>query len=192
MVEAIVCPEWQDRYYSYNRAWGGGEEMASMRNGSGDDWFLLFGPFGAGIKGLAHETKLAGDAGLLAEARVKVPAAFASFLNEPAFGWDWMSFCYWRGPDDRAWHRLSHPKADRALLDDGSSELLALLHEPAAAYVEFAQWYYEVSLPCPSVEAIFRGEPLTTQFVQSINSDLSLAAVSADAAEIGYPVGGDA
>jgi hypothetical protein len=85
MVEAIVCPEWDGRYYSYNRTWGGGEEMASMRDGSGDDWFMLFGPFGAAIKGLAHESELEGDAELLAEARTRVPAAFASFLNEPVF-----------------------------------------------------------------------------------------------------------
>jgi hypothetical protein len=163
-----------------------------MRNGSGDEWFLLIGAFGAGIKGLAHESELAGDAELLAEARVKVPDGFASFLSEPAFSWDWMSFCYWRGPDDKTWSRVTHPKADRASLDDGSSDFLAMLHESAESYVEFAEWYYEVSLPHESVEAIFRCEPLTAELVQSINPELSLAGVATDAEEIGYPMSSDA
>ena len=192
MVEAIVCPDWQDRFYSYNSRWGPNVEMASMRNGSGDDWFLLFGPFGAGIKGLAHESEVAGDAVLLQTARASIPVAFQSFLNEPAFSWNCMSFCYWRRPDDDGWIRVVHPDASRAAMEDGSSEFLALLHTPATAYVEFAEWYYEVSLPVSSVEAIFGHAPLTSVLVQSINPELSLAEVVADAQEIGYPVSSDA
>ena len=37
MLDAILSPEWDDRYHSFNSAWGLNEEMASMRNGSGDD-----------------------------------------------------------------------------------------------------------------------------------------------------------
>ena len=192
MIEAIVCPEWADRYYSYNRAWGRNEELASMRNGSGDDWFLLFGPFGAGIKGLAHECGLAGDAELLATARLTIPATFTSFLEEPAFSWERMSFCYWRSADDKTWNRVTHPEANRALLDDGSSEFLALLHQPATAYAEFAEWYYDVLLPQASVEAIFRCEPLTMELVESVNAEISLDAVTADAQQIGYPLVSDA
>jgi hypothetical protein len=188
MVEAIVCPSWDGRFYSYNCKWAEGEEMASMRNGEGDDWFLLFGAFGAGIKGLAHETQLARDEELLAEARRSIPATFASFLDEPAFGWDGLSFCYWRAPQDRMWSRLTHPRAERRELDDGSCELLALLHAPAEAYVEFAQGYYEVDLPLAVVQAIYRHDPLTDELVRSLNPALSLAAAAADAAEIGFRV----
>jgi hypothetical protein len=189
MLEAIVCPEWEYRYYSYDSCWGVGEAMASMRNGEGDDWFLLFGPFGAGIKGLAHESPLAGDAELLAQARRCVPAEFAPFLDEPAFSWAWMSFCYWSAAGDAAWSRVVHPLAERAELADGAPELLALLHEPASAYVEFAQGYYECSLPLGAVEAIYRGDPLTPQLVQALNEALSLADVAAEAQQIGYPLG---
>ncbi len=30
MLDAILSPEWDYRYYSFNSAWGPGEEMASM------------------------------------------------------------------------------------------------------------------------------------------------------------------
>jgi hypothetical protein len=53
MLEAIVSPEWEYRYFSFNRLWdeSKGERMASMRNGSGDEYFLVFGPLGAFLKG---------------------------------------------------------------------------------------------------------------------------------------------
>lgn len=47
MLDAIMSPEWEDRYYSFNSQWDAGEMMASMRNGSGDEYFILFGPHGA-------------------------------------------------------------------------------------------------------------------------------------------------
>ena len=44
MLEAIVSPEWEYRYFSFNRLWdeSKGERMASMRNGSGDEYFIVF------------------------------------------------------------------------------------------------------------------------------------------------------
>jgi hypothetical protein len=192
MIEAIVCPEWSDRYYSYNCKWAPDLEMSSMRNGSGDDWFLLFGPFGAGIKGLAHESSIAGDSELLLAARTSIPESFQSFLTEPAFSWDWMSFCYWRGKSEESWNRVVHPDPGKREVDDGSEEFLALLHQPARAYVEFAEWYYEVSVPEESVEALYRCTALTNSLVQSINPELSLSSVASDAMEIGYPLSSDA
>jgi hypothetical protein len=186
MVEAIVCPEWEDRYYSFNASWGEGEELGSMRNGSGDDWFLLFGPFGAAIKGLAHESPLAREKAFAAEVQRQVPKAFSSFLNEPAFGMDWISYCHWRGPKDAVWHKVAHPDPALANVKDGSEEYLALLHEPASSYVEFAKWYYEIELPLAAVEHIYSHGPLTDTLVTSLNPELAYAQAEAFAAEIGY------
>lgn len=57
MLDAILCPEWQFRYYSFNAAWAVGEQMGSMRDGSGDDLFAHFGPVGCWLKGFAHEAR---------------------------------------------------------------------------------------------------------------------------------------
>lgn len=95
MLEAIIAPDWEDRCYSYNKNWCAGEEMASMRNGSGDDWFILFGEFGAAIKGLDHESKISGNSILSKEVELQLPKSFSTFYKEPAFGMDWLSFCYW-------------------------------------------------------------------------------------------------
>ena len=188
MLDAIICPEWESRYYSFNAKWGEGEEMGSMRNGSGGDWFILFGSFGAAIKGLAHETSIAGDKVLTREIQTQVPQAFSSFLTEPAFGMDWPSFCYWRGIDDVRWWKAIHPDSMLSATQDGSAEYLALLVEPSSSYVEFAKWYYEVDLPQGIVESVYKRAPLTEDIVRALNPDLTLTDVLEDAAEIGYPV----
>src|SRR3954463_3910296 len=59
MLDAILCPEWEFRYYSFNAAWSDGERMGSMRNGSGDHFFALFNAAGCWLKGFAHEAPMA-------------------------------------------------------------------------------------------------------------------------------------
>jgi hypothetical protein len=49
MLDAILSPTWDYRYYSYNAQWDMNEEMASMRNNSGDHFFILFQPQGLRI-----------------------------------------------------------------------------------------------------------------------------------------------
>src|SRR5438105_3956555 len=58
MLDAILCPEWEFRYYSFNAAWDAGEQMGSMRNGSGDNFFAHFSPAGCWLKGFAHDYPL--------------------------------------------------------------------------------------------------------------------------------------
>ena len=55
MLDAIICPEWQYRYYSFNSKWSADAQVASMRDGCGDDWFLLFDHYGAALEGFLHE-----------------------------------------------------------------------------------------------------------------------------------------
>ena len=42
MLDAIMTAEWEYRFYSFNCRWDTDEMMASMRDGSGDHWFLHF------------------------------------------------------------------------------------------------------------------------------------------------------
>jgi hypothetical protein len=189
MLDAIVCPDWDGRYYSFNAAWSDTESMGSMRNGSGDDWFILFGDFGAAIKGLAHETPMAGNKVFAGEVQRQVPRAFASFLAEATFAMDWLSYCYWRASEDSSWQRVVHPDPVLSLSEDGSAEYLALLVEPATSYQEFAKWYYELDIPAGAIESLYNHRPLSESLVGSLNSEVSLAQAQVDATEIGYPVG---
>src|SRR6202035_3695076 len=53
VLDAILSPDWQYRYYSFNSRWAAGKQMASMRNGEGDHYFILFSQHGAILKGYA-------------------------------------------------------------------------------------------------------------------------------------------
>lgn len=102
MLDAILSPEWDGRYYSFNAHWAEGEQMASMRDGSGDEWFLSFTPAGAALKGFAHEFPMATRPvwpGVLSD----VPGVFGDFLSEPAFSMEEATFCLWRTHSDRRW-----------------------------------------------------------------------------------------
>jgi hypothetical protein len=180
MLDAILCSEWDSRYYSFNGAWGPGEEMASMRNGEGDDWFLLFDPAGAAIKGFAHE--LADGSSFARNIQHQVPADLSSFLDEPAFSMQRATFCYWRKSDDASWNKVSGFPSD-----DGASDLLALLFSGPSGYKEWAEHYYEMPVALDAVIAIFSHRPLDDSLVLSLNPDADLDFIHTEAQEIAYP-----
>jgi hypothetical protein len=55
VLDAILSPEWVDRYYSYQSKWSENEEFCEMRNGQGDDMMILFREEGCVINGMTHE-----------------------------------------------------------------------------------------------------------------------------------------
>src|SRR5436309_2216272 len=59
MLDAVLMPDWQYRYYSFDSKWAPGEQMASMRGGSGNSYFILFNRHGAILKGYDHEAAAA-------------------------------------------------------------------------------------------------------------------------------------
>ena len=57
MLDAIIQRDWEGRYYSFNARWSIDKQMASMRNGEGDEWFCVFSKNGAFLKGLTTESR---------------------------------------------------------------------------------------------------------------------------------------
>jgi hypothetical protein len=180
MLDAILSPEWEYRYYSFNSQWGANAEMASMRDGSGNDWFLLFDSAGAALKGFAHE--LANGFSLPQNIQIQLPKDFSPFLCEPAFSMQNATFCYWRRVQDPSWN-----KVDGNLADDGSEDMLALLISGPSGYKEWAESYYESPVSLQLVEAIFSHQPLNESIILALNSEADLDFTYAEATEIGYP-----
>jgi hypothetical protein len=50
MLDAILSPRWEFRYYSFNEKWAETARIGSMRNGSGDDFHALFNEHGCFLK----------------------------------------------------------------------------------------------------------------------------------------------
>jgi len=189
LLDAIMSPEWEYRYYSFNSKWAAGEMMASMRNGSGDEYFILFSPHGAIMKGFAHESVMspwANDSeqvwpGVLDE----VPDEFAEFLTEPAFSISATTFCIWRRNADASWQtgQINYPEGEDP---DGSEELLFVLDGDAATYHQFAEWYYERSIDLQAVRSIYEHQPLKAEIISGLNPEVLLESLRSDLEEIGY------
>lgn len=191
MLDAIICPEWDGRYYSFNAEWGAGEQMGSMRNGSGDEFFAFFNSAGCWLKGFAHESAMTPYRetpqrvwpGVLDA----VPQEFAACLREPAFSIEDVTFCIWRRTADGGWQigPISFPAGDRD--PDGSGCLLSKLDGRPETYRAWAIEYYEREVPLAAVEHVYRHWPLTNQIIAQLNPELAPTELAADLRAIGYP-----
>lgn len=193
-LDALLSPDWQYRYYSFNSKWAAGEQMGSMRDGCGDDFFALFNRHGCFLKGFAHESPMTPYArtpravwpGVLD----LVPDEFADARNEPAFSMGDTTFCVWRRYGDPAWQR-GKIKFPRGHADpDGSAALLSPLDGKPETYLAWAADYFDDAggnLTLDHVRHVYAHRPLTAELVTSVNPDTSLKALAKDVAEIGYP-----
>jgi hypothetical protein len=191
MLDAILCPEWQFRYYSFNAAWTIGERMGSMRDGSGDDFFAHFGSAGCWLKGFAHEYPMTPYREI--PKRVwpgiydAVPTEFAACLREPAFSVENVTFCIWRRYSDSSWQvgPIQYPASH--LDPDGSESLLSDLDGRPETYHAWAMDYYEREVSLSAVDHVYRHRPLPPEVIKQLNPELSVAELIADMKEIGYP-----
>lgn len=190
MLDAIICPDWENRYYSFNRYWDKEVSMAMMRDGSGDEFFILFTSIGAIIKGFAHEVPMSPYSsdpprvwpGILEN----VPVAFLKLLEDPALSITDTTFCIWRTYQDSAWQRGIIEFADGED-PDGSEVLLTLLDGNPRTYQAWAEEYYEQPVNLSAIIYIYEHRPLTNMVVSKLNADMSLQTLTEDIEEIGYP-----
>lgn len=189
-LDAIMMDDWDYRYFSFDAHWGEGEMLASMRNGSGDSYFILFNSFGAIIKGYGHESAMAEYTvdsgkvwpGVLDEA----PPEFEAVLTDPAFVSEETSFCMWRKYSDSKWQtgKIEFPDEKDP---DGSEDLLFMLDGNPNTYQQWAGEYYEKDIPLDAVKAVYEHKPLTQQVVSRLNSERRFEDLESDLDEIRYP-----
>jgi hypothetical protein len=189
MLDAVVMEDWEYRYYSFDAHWGDNEMMASMRDGSGDSYFILFNSTGAIIKGFAHESTMAGyavDSGQVWPGVLdQVPPEFEQVLNDPAFVTEETTFCIWRKYDDPEWQtgKIEFPDEEDP---DGSADLLFMLDGNSETYQQWASEYYERTIPLDTVTEVYQHKPLTQQRVSRLNAERLLDDLKSDLDEIGY------
>jgi hypothetical protein len=183
MLDAVICPEWEYRYYSFNANWAAGEMMGSMRNGQGDGFFALFNRHGVFIKGFDHESTVAS---LPSEQFYRdLPHQFSACCSEPAFSPELVTFCVWRLSEEPGWSgaKIALPPSE----DDGSANLLAILDCSPETYLRWATEYYGRELSALAVIAVYEHRVLTEEIVAALNPMCSLTSLREDIAEIGYP-----
>jgi len=202
-LEAIISPEWEYRYYSYQNDWNDIDEFCGMRNGQGDQMLLLFRPDSVVINGFAHESEMNG----WKEVTVKkkkifvqeiakgvvndLPEEFGEFVfGEPVRSIG-STFCIWQTKSDEGW-KIGDIELPKDRYKDGSADLLHLLDGKPETYKVWAEQYYdetfeERELKLDVVERIYSGEKLTLELVKQINPELEdLPQLKSDLDEIGY------
>ncbi|MFI8532752.1 hypothetical protein ACIGMX_21240 [Streptomyces aquilus] len=197
VLDAVLSPDWEDRYFSYSARWSPTEEMASMRDGSGNEYAIVFSPAGAYARGFDHESPMSPYAredhepwpGLFDG----LPEVFRPYVTEPSFtdenGTPLATVCFWREAADPAWHAGAVEAGGE---DDGSAEWLfeVLLDGRPEGYREFAEEYYETEVDLDAVRHVWALRPLTGAVVSRLNpspAPLSLDDLERELALIGYP-----
>ncbi|MEO8609460.1 MAG: hypothetical protein ABI690_16330 [Chloroflexota bacterium] len=194
ILDAIMSPEWQYRYYSYDPRWRKDVTLASMRNGSGDDFFILFAPEGCVIKGFAHESSMSPyrlrrniphARGIWPGIYDAVPADLYQLIDNPALTLDDVTYCIW-------WHN-SVPEwrmgvSDFPLEDDpdGSEGHLQILDGDPATYQEYARQYYERETPIAVIRAIYAHYPVSKEAIQALDPSANVERIFMDMRAYGY------
>ncbi len=171
-LDAMLSDDWERRYYSFNKAWNKKERMASMRNGSGDDWFIVFSAAGVFVKAFWHEYKREDVDAIYAG----LPEALAHQRKEGAFLMEDVTFGGWH--DGKTWTLRGNAKPMK--------DELAMLTGAAKAYREYANQVFEVKPPLDAIEHVLAGTKLDAKIVAKITKERTLADLEADLAEIGY------
>jgi hypothetical protein len=171
-LDAILCEDGSLRYYSFDGAWGAtrGARLASMRDGSGDEWFLVFDPAGVFFKASWHE------APPLASVHEGVPAALQAYVDEPAFSASLATYGGWF--DGTRW--VLHGQIGFL------AEQLEMLAGSAETYQAHARDYFEVDLPLEAVAHVLAGNPIDAGVLTELGSNRTMADIAADLKHIGY------
>lgn len=174
ILDAILMPDWEGRYFSFNAKWNPpqSQQMASMRNGSGDEYFALLSP--AGIIGKVYAPHDLATAAFIA---TDVPNTLVQgFADEPAFALDRTSFVFWRTASASSWS--SSPSVLNVFPH------LGFVAYGAHVYHEWAEGYYEREIDLATVEEVFQTLRIDEATVRRLNPDQSLESLADDLAEI--------
>ena len=183
VLDAVICQEWQFRYYSYNNKWTDDEEFCEMRNGQGDQMLILFRQDGCVINGFAHEFKQ--------QDKQKLTQNLPSIFDEFIFGEPVKSigttFCLWT-TEQKDWQ-----VGEIENYEDNSEEMLSIFDGNPQTYINWATEYFEDSyvesgIPLDTVTKIYSEQTLTKKMVLTIVEELEdWEQLEADLNEINYP-----
>lgn len=196
-LDVVMSSDWEERYFAFDPTWDEGEEYASMSNGSGDSYHIVFSDHGVVVRGFDHESDLSpwarDDERVDPSILTAFPPALQGVIDEPAFnaedgdedadGPSELTFCFWCLADDDVW------RAGTVDDDGGAADLLAVvLDATPAGYRVFAADYYEAALG-DEVDAVYRHEPMTPDMIHALNPEADVTDVLTELEEIGYPIG---
>lgn len=186
LLDAIIHPVWDYRYFSFNAHWAEGERMASMRDGSGSEYFILFQNAGAVLLGKTPKSPTGAEVTQLGHPLPgtydHIPDVLRKALDEPAFEAHEVEVCLWRLNTDDKWSVGGETNPER----NHSKDLLFALDGCPETYKTWADDYYERRINLDSVRQIYAHASITSKLVRSLNRERSLTKLAEDLKEISY------
>jgi hypothetical protein len=189
VLDLVLNENPMTRYFEFDARWSATEEAALMRDGSGNEYSIVFSPDGVFAYGFDHESPLSPYVngmqpwpGLLDG----IPEVFHAQRDENAFRDEVprATVCFWRTTQDTSWQCGPVENVDA----DGADWLFELVADGRPeAYLTFAEDYYGVALDLEAVRHVYALMPLTEYVVTSLNRGRRLRDLSEEIAEIGYP-----
>jgi len=180
-LDALYCQQWDLRCFSHNSRWSENEQMASMRDGEGNDYFIRFAPFGTAVKGTYIENGTFENNEIADKARAEMPKTFESFLSEPAFSVNEASFIAWFDEKIEEWKKTVSNKGD------GSDILMECIQGDGMVFKNWAYDYYEIDIKLEFIEHVFQFMPIDAQFIEQLGVYVDRNLLREDLGEIGYP-----
>lgn len=198
VLDAIMSVEREYRYFCFDTEFGPRQALASMRNGSGDEYSITFTDDGAFLRGFDHESPVSPfiqtPPALWPGLLTGLPMALSAVAQEPAFtlgGVPMVTVAIWRLAEDGQWHhgQAAYPQAWEHEHEDpdGSDWLFAQLDGRAESYLHYASEYFERDLPAEAVAAVIEHRPLTAALVHALNPERSHHDLTGEVNQIGYP-----
>ena len=187
MLDAIIMPKWDSRYFSFDRHWDSDNEemLASMKSGEGDEYYILFdnrrvvGKVYSSILPKISSNELLKIETEISESDDIIYYIIEAFMEEEAFEIDDTSFLFWRGRTDKSWECRG---------ETSNLHYLKFLTGDATFYKEWAEEYYEKSIDLDVVKKIMKHSPLKSSMVEALNRDITMTDLAKDIEEIGYPL----
>lgn len=197
-ADAIMCEDERWRYFAFERSWRGGGELASMSDGSGNDYWIAFRPAGVYIRGFDHESPLSPFArdpfGLFPGLIDELPDRLRSVLDDPAcqeHGVPLVTVSVWRLAGQDRWQCGTAREVSAQSLvgwadPDGSNALFAQLDGDPESYARLAEEYYERPVDRDALAQVFARRPPSRDLIDALNPGRYGTALLKELAEIGY------
>lgn len=174
VLDAILMPEWEYRYFSFNNSWNDHQAMASMKDAGGSHYYLLFDSKSNTCLGKVFDNSIR----LMDGSMVQDIAELTPFLNEPAFENDVATFYFYNICNNLNWQSIPF---------SNDLPFLGFIKNKEKAYIDWAKDYYEIEIAKEPIIDIFNHQPITDKMVKTLNSGCSLLDLKSELDEIGYP-----
>ncbi|WP_424712251.1 hypothetical protein [Kitasatospora acidiphila] len=180
--------------HGYLPGWRAGVDLATMDNGSGDLYGIVFDPAGVFLYGFDHECDAtpwrewprAHWPGLLEG----LPATLAHYPADPELHFEDFfdaTVCAWREAGAPSWQ--CGPVVFEPGESDGADWLFGALSDGTTeAVCSDAQDYYERPIDRQAVAALLAGAPLDRRLVGMLNPAANFEAIADRSRLLGYPV----